>query len=105
LHENPSRNAKYTLHMLAAMSREDYRNIIDEYFVQIYCSIYNENGSIITKIFDPVALAQINLSSDADVKEIKSRFRELAKKTHPDTGGNAMKFIELMKVYRKLMDD
>lgn len=33
LHENPSRNAKYTLHMLATMNREDYRNIIDDYFV------------------------------------------------------------------------
>jgi DnaJ-class molecular chaperone with C-terminal Zn finger domain len=105
LHENPSRNAKYTLHMLATMNREDYRNIIDDYFVEIYCSIYNEYRSTITKIFDPIALARTNLPSDADAKEIKRRFRELAKETHPDTGGDALKFLELMKVYRKLMDD
>jgi DnaJ-class molecular chaperone len=49
-------------------------------------------------------LAQLGLPYDADKNTIKKRFRELAKKYHPDTGGDSMKFIQLMESYRKLVD-
>jgi len=34
---------------------------------------------------------------------VKKRFRELAKIYHPDVGGDAVKFIELMTLYRRLI--
>ncbi|HEY8420442.1 MAG TPA: J domain-containing protein [Thermoclostridium sp.] len=47
-------------------------------------------------------LKQFGLPYDADMDAIKKRFRELAKKYHPDTGGDSTKFIELMEAYKKL---
>jgi len=38
----------------------------------------------------------------AGAEDVKRRFRELARQTHPDAGGDAARFIELMEDYRKL---
>jgi curved DNA-binding protein CbpA len=45
----------------------------------------------------------LGLRSDADENDIKKKFRELAKKYHPDAGGDAAMFIELMDDYKKLI--
>lgn len=42
-----------------------------------------------------------HLNSDMDT--VKSRFRELAKKTHPDTGGSHEEFIMLSQAYENFM--
>lgn len=47
----------------------------------------------------------MGLPPDATTGTIKSKFRELAKKYHPDLGGDSGKFIELMNTYRKLIGD
>lgn len=52
----------------------------------------------------PITAFQMGLPFDADVTAIKKKFRELAKKYHPDTGGDSTKFIELMENYKKLVD-
>ena len=49
-------------------------------------------------------LAQMGLRYDADNNAVKKKFRELAKKYHPDMGGESTKFIEMMEQYRKLID-
>ena len=100
LREASAKKAKYTIETLSSMSREEYKGIVDEYFARVYYEYYRENGITVTA-YDPEVLAQLNLPFDADERDIKKRFRELAKKYHPDTGGDAAKFIELMKVYEK----
>ena len=46
----------------------------------------------------------MGLAPDASATDIKRRFRELAKKYHPDSGGDQSKFIELMENYHKLIE-
>ena len=101
LHEMPLGKAKYSLHILASMSRDEYRQVIDEYLSYVYYELYKVNEII--KIYDPNILSKLNLSINADEYDIKKKFRELAKIHHPDTGGDAAKFIELMDAYRKLI--
>ena len=40
-----------------------------------------------------------------DKDEIKARFRELAKKLHPDLGGDTNEFQELNRQYKQVMDN
>lgn len=97
--------AKYSIYSLAAMTKERIREVIDEYFFHVYYRFYKENGIINVQSYDPGILARLGLPMDADGKAIKKKFRELAKKYHPDTGGDSKKFIELMENYKKLTDN
>jgi hypothetical protein len=94
--------AEYTLEALAAMSREAYREAISEYFARIYFELYRDKGFDASGNYDVDLLLKLGLRFDADEIVIKKRFRELAKQYHPDTGGDAEKFIALMEDYRKL---
>lgn len=96
--------AKYSLNSLSEMNKEDIREVINEYFFHIYYRFYKENGIVNILLYDPDILARLGLPVNADSKAIKKRFRELAKKYHPDTGGESEKFIELMENYKKLTD-
>ncbi|HEX2947568.1 MAG TPA: DnaJ domain-containing protein [Clostridia bacterium] len=96
--------ARYTLADVAAMSHEEYRNVIDEFFFNVYYKYYTENGITGTQLYDPELLSRMGLPADAGAEDIKRRFRELAKKYHPDVGGNEAEFIELMENYRKLTE-
>lgn len=95
--------AKYSLYVLASMSQEEYSNVIDEYISMIYSELYKEYQTGEVGVYSPVILSRLDLPLNADETTIKKRFRELAKKYHPDTGGNAEKFIELMDDYKKLL--
>lgn len=44
----------------------------------------------------------LGVSKKADKDEIRKAFHALAKKNHPDTGGNADEFRALMAAYRNL---
>jgi hypothetical protein len=96
------KNARYSLNDLAAMSRDEFKNVVEEYFFFIYYRYYKENGMIAPDLYDPGILEQMGLPLDADGNAVKKRFRELAKKYHPDTGGDSSRFIEMMENYRKL---
>ena len=102
LHDAPAGKAKYTLPVLAAMGRAEYRSVIDAYFAHVYFEFYKENGITAAAAYDPAILALLDLPFNADENDVKRKFRELAKKYHPDTGGNEAKFIELMKLFEKL---
>lgn len=104
LHAGNGKKAKYTLEMLASMSKEEYADVLTEFFFRVYDQFYKENGIQGVGLHDPEKLAQLGLPYDADMNAIKSRFRELAKEYHPDHGGDSEKFIELMKIYKGLMD-
>ncbi len=47
----------------------------------------------------------LNVSPDASKDEIKSSYRKLAGKHHPDRGGDTAKFQEIQQAYDTLMDD
>lgn len=99
----PMGRAKYPLDKLAAMSKEEYKAVVDEYFAYVYYELYKENETELLKgVYDPEILKKLGLPHDAGTQDIKRRFRELAKKYHPDTGGDAARFIELMETYKQL---
>jgi hypothetical protein len=93
--------AKYGLRALEAMSREEYRQAIREYWAYVFRSLVDEAEFRAVR-FEPDVLLQWGLPPDADETAVKQRFRELAKRCHPDTGGTAEEFINLMRNYRKL---
>ncbi len=96
--------AKYSLCMLAAMTHEEYKNAVNEYFAFVYYELYKQNGVLnIRGNYDPDILSSLNLPLNASESDIKKRFRELAKLYHPDAGGDAALFIELMDKYKRLI--
>lgn len=95
--------ARHTLPALAAMSRVAYKAVVDEFFARVYFAYYQENGLAPVQQYNPVSLAKLGLPPDADETAIKKRFWALAKQHHPDTGGDAAAFIELMQVYEQLV--
>jgi hypothetical protein len=103
LNGNPARKAKYTLTTLSGLDRNAYKSIVDEFFARVYYEYYKENGIAFYNAYDPDTLSRLDLPAHADEGDVKRRFRELAKKHHPDTGGDAAEFIELMKTYEKLI--
>jgi len=99
---NSCHKAKYALEEIAAMSKEEYKNIVEEFFFAVYYKYYTENGITGSNLYNPEILSWMGLPPDSGSEEIKKKFRELAKKYHPDTGGDESKFIELMENYQKL---
>lgn len=104
LHDGSAAKAKYTIKDIAAMGKEEFKNVVSEYFFNVYYKFYKENGITDMPLYSQDMLSQMGLPFDADSNDIKKRFRELAKKFHPDTGGDGDKFIELMENYEKLMN-
>jgi curved DNA-binding protein CbpA len=51
------------------------------------------------------ALALMGLPSTATRQQIKRRYRELAKKYHPDRGGDSREMQRLVAAYQLLMKD
>jgi hypothetical protein len=93
---------RYSLHRLSQMSRDEQKQVFEEYFYWVYFRYYEENGLTTDSLHDPQLLALLGLPPLAGLADIKKRFRELAKRHHPDHGGDSQKFIELMQVYEKL---
>jgi len=98
----PSGQARHSMEELESLNRDDYKRIVDEFFAHVYYEYYLENGISDANAYDPSILAQLSLPYDAQEQDVKKRFRELAKTHHPDKGGDAAKFVELMQVYEKL---
>jgi len=94
--------ARYSLGDIASKSKEEFREIVNEFFYNVYYKYYIENGIISSSLYDPEILKWMGLPPDAGAEDIKKRFRELAKKYHPDTGGDSKMFIELIENYKKL---
>ena len=105
LKSNRDSGSRYNLQSLENMERDDFKEILDDYFVQVYFRYYQEQGLSDKNIYDPNLLVLLGLPVTASESEIKKRFRELAKKYHPDLGGNAEKFIEFKDIYDRLTDN
>ncbi len=93
---------KYPLPQLLNLSREELKAIIEEYFYRVYFQNFQENGLAVADVYDPQLLSLLGLPPYAGIQEIKRRYRELAKRYHPDHGGNSEKFIELVEIYEQL---
>lgn len=105
IHDVTQGHAKYSLEKLSAMSKEAYRSVIEEYFAYMYYESYKDSSAeSLRGHYDPEILVKLGLPHDAAERDIKRKFRELAKKYHPDTGGDAAKFVDLIETYRQLVE-
>lgn len=48
--------------------------------------------------------AELNISDQSTVEQVKARWRELAAKLHPDRGGDAEEFDRLRKAYDRALE-
>ena len=98
------REVKYPLSYLLLIDNDEYRKIADEFLAFVYRDIFESfeipNGNYL----DRTLLVKLGLPYDADINDVKKRFRQLAKQYHPDKGGDAQKFIELMQIYEGLVN-
>lgn len=102
LNDVPKGTARYPLDLLAVVDAGTLREIIEQYMADVYLRIYgiapDQGGA-----FDPKLLAKIGLNGDADIEDVKRRFRKLAKEYHPDTGGDAELFMDLKRTVDALL--
>jgi DnaJ-like protein len=96
---------KYPLWKLVQLDKYELKKVFEDYFYCVYYEKFRENGLKFDDMYDPNLLSFLGLHQDASFDEIKAKFRELAKKYHPDHGGDKDKMIELIDVYKKLMSD
>ncbi len=93
---------KYPLHQLRRMDRESLKAVFEAYFYAVYFQSYKEKGLRPEDVYDPQLLSLLDLKPDTGIEGIKRKFRELAKRYHPDHGGDSESFIELVDTYEKL---
>jgi len=94
---------KYAQRAILRMSREEYREAAEEFLTCLYYEYFRETGGLGVAVYDPELLSRLGLPCDADLAAVKKRFRELAKKHHPDSGGDPERFIALEENYRRLV--
>jgi len=98
----PKSTSRYDLQTILNMERDEFKDVLVEFFYFLYFRMYQEGGLSAINLYDHQLLESLGLPVGASDQEIKSRFRALAKKYHPDLGGDAGKFIELMGAYQRL---
>ena len=101
--EGDTRNVKYPFSVLLKMEKQRIKDSIADFYLEVYILYYRENG-IGGRFFDSELLSKLQLPPDSGIEDVKKRFRALAKKTHPDCGGDSAQFIELMETYRRLTE-
>lgn len=99
LKSESGKTVKYTMENLLSMSKDEFKEVISEYFYYVYYYCYKERGLEDNPIIDEDILIQLGLPIYANASEIKRKFRELAKIHHPDNGGDNSKFIELIEKF------
>jgi hypothetical protein len=105
LKPNRSSNNRYQIQDLLNMEREKFKEVLNEFFYHMYFRIYQENGLAAKNLYDPSLMEFLELPLDSSDKDLKSKFRDLARKYHPDLGGDPDKFIEMMEVFNRLKGD
>ena len=93
---------KYPLSRLLQMDHQELKAVFDEYFFRVYTQTYQDQGFTHADVYDPQLLALLALPPYVGLAEIKQRFRALAKRYHPDQGGDSEQFIELVELYERL---
>ena len=103
LKDSSTKKVKYTLEILSGMSKDEFKEAINEYLFYVY-SYYSGENNLNVHFIDEEILTHLGLPMYADATEIKRKFRELAKEYHPDNGGDNKKFIELIEMYKNFKD-
>lgn len=96
-------SVKYPMDQLLGMDRQQLKEVFEEYWCRIYLQTCQQYGFGTTAVYDARLLELIGLPPYAEAEEITQRYRDLAKKYHPDLGGDAEKFIALSGVYEQLV--
>lgn len=97
-----TKHVKYPFSRLLTMTKEEFKDALNEYFYHVYYWYYKEGGVTDGVITNPDLLMQFGLPIDADIAELKKKFRELAKQYHPDNGGDSDKFMDIIEKYKNL---
>jgi hypothetical protein len=98
-------SVKYPMNYIILIDKQNVKEIFSEFFCMVYFKYYQENGITHKNLYSPELLSMLGLPPDSTANDIKKQFRELAKKYHPDCGGDSEKFIEMLEVYHKLTDN
>lgn len=102
LKDEGSKKVKYSMNRLSSMTKEEFKEVVSEYFYHVYYWYSKENGITDPSNIDTEILTYLGLSINTDYDEIKRKFRELAKIYHPDNGGDSAKFMEIMEKYKDI---
>ncbi|QUI24372.1 DnaJ domain-containing protein [Vallitalea pronyensis] len=95
-------SVQFNLDTLARMGHEERKEVFSAFFYSVYYQYYKENGLSYKNMYDPSLLKAFGLPADANLDDIKERFRVLAKKYHPDNGGDAQDFIKVIEAYEQI---
>lgn len=95
---------KYPICRLIDFNKQELKEVFEEYFYSVYFRKYKDIGLDFDEIQDPSVLNYFGLTPGASVEDIKKKFRELAKKYHPDHGGSNEKMIEILDAYNRLIN-
>lgn len=102
LKDDSSNNVKYSIKNLSLMTKEEFKEVINEYFYHMYYKHYKESGLSDISLIVIEKLTQLGLPIYANSNDIKRRFRELVKTYHPDNGGDSASFIEFMEQFKDI---
>jgi len=100
LKDSAKTNAKYNIKTLSAMTKDEIKNAINEYLCHLFYCFCRENGDSYDLLTDLDLLTALGLPSYSDYEDVIKKFKELIKTYHPDNGGDAEKFLEIMKKYK-----
>lgn len=92
-------HSKYNLDTLINMDSVEFEKVVNEYFNSILNRFYKVEDATKVKTISNT----LGLSPNANAEEVKKRFRELAKKMHPDVGGTDEEFIALYEAYQEFI--
>lgn len=99
LKEGSEKNIRYTIEQLYNMTKDEFKNIIDEYFYHVYYWYYKESGLADNSLINIDILTELGLPMDSDYDDVIRGFKEHVKAYHPDNGGDVNKFLEIMESY------
>jgi DnaJ-domain-containing protein 1 len=93
----------YPFEAVLGFDREERKRAFQEFLVAVYARTYSERGLSVGAFYNPDLLRVLGLPPGADIGDIKARFRELAKRHHPDHGGSSETMVELLEAVNRLL--
>jgi hypothetical protein len=95
-------SVKYPLAYLLSLEHDQWKEVVDDYFIRVYSQMAPEQDLAHADVYDPQLLGLLGLPPSAGIAETRQRFRALAQRYHPDHGGESEQFVELVAIYERL---